>query len=360
MKIVVDINHPANVHYFKNFIREMEKRGHEILITASEKEISYTLLDKYGFSYVKIGSYGKSILEKIINVPILDIKMYQAVKKFQPDLFIGHGSIRAAHVSKILGKPCIATEDTEHAKWEHLLYVPFTDAILTPSCFKKDFGRKQIRYNGYTELQYLHPNRFTPNPLVLDEIGLKEGDPFIIIRFVSWEAGHDIGQHGIQDKGKLIKTMEKYGRVFISSEENLPSEFESYRIHVSPEKIHDLLAYSSLYIGEGATMATEAALLGTPSIFVSTLASSMGNFVELEKGCNILYRFSDNQSALDKAEEILKNPMSKKIWRAKQKQLLKDKIDLTAFIVWFIEEYPQSFTEIKERPQILDSHFLGL
>ena len=55
MRIVVDINHPAHVHYFKNFIWEMEKRGHAILITASEKDISYRLLDAYdGFNYLAV------------------------------------------------------------------------------------------------------------------------------------------------------------------------------------------------------------------------------------------------------------------------------------------------------------------
>ncbi len=89
MKIVVDINHPAHVHYFKHFIWEMTRRGHDILITASEKEIAYQLLDLYGFQYVKIGNYGRSILQKLVNVPILDVKMYQAVKKFNPDIFLG-------------------------------------------------------------------------------------------------------------------------------------------------------------------------------------------------------------------------------------------------------------------------------
>jgi uncharacterized protein len=132
MKIVVDINHPVHVHYFKNFIWEREKRGHEMLITASAKDILYTLLDNCGFSYVKIGNYGKSILEKLVILPILDLKMDQTVRKFEPDLFLGFGSIRAAHISKILGKSYIVLDDTERAKWEYLLYVPLTDSILVP------------------------------------------------------------------------------------------------------------------------------------------------------------------------------------------------------------------------------------
>lgn len=345
MRIVVDINHPANVHYFKNFIWEMQKKGHDILITASEKEISYNLLDKYGFSYVKIGTYGTSILEKLVKIPILDLKMYQAVKKFKPDLFLGFGSIRAAHVAKLLGNPCIALDDTEHARWEHLLYVPFTDVILTPACFRKDFGKKQIRYNGYSELQYLHPNWFKPDPSVLAEFGCKEGDPFIIIRFVSWDASHDIGQHGITDKIGLVRALEKYGRVLITSEGVLPKELRPNQIRVSIEKIHDLLFYSALYFGEGATMASEAAILGTPSIFVSSLAGTMGNFIDLEKNYDLIYSYSDCHAALKKAREILQNPQSKEDWKYKRERLLNDKIDVTAYVISFIENYPSSYQE---------------
>ena len=211
MRIVVDINHPAHVHYFKNFIWEMEKRGHEILVTASEKDISYLLLEKYGLPYVKIGNYGGSMIRKMINMPLLDMKMYRAVKDFQPDLFLGFGSIRGAHASKMLGKTCIALDDTEHAKWEHRLYVPFTDVILTPTCFRKEFGDKHIRYNGYTELQYLHPTRFTPNPAVLDELGLTPDDRYTVIRFVSWQASHDMRQHGVSDKIGLVRSSSNSG-----------------------------------------------------------------------------------------------------------------------------------------------------
>lgn len=339
MKIVVDINHPAHVHYFKNFIWEMQKRGHEILITASEKEFSYTLLNNYGFSYIKIGNYGKSILEKLVKIPILDIKMLQAVRKFQPDLFIGHGSIRAAHVSKLMGKPCIALEDTEHATWEHFLYVPFTDVILTPSCFKKNFGEKHIRFEGYLELQYLHPNYFVPNPNVLLNLGLTPDQKFFILRFVSWDAIHDYGQYGIHNKIGLVKALEPYGRVFITSESELSPELEPYRVRISPEKMHDLLSYATLYIGEGATMATEAGILGTPSIFVSSLANTMGNSAELEEKYNLVYSYADIDAASNKAIEILQDPGSKEKWKSKCKRLIKDKIDVTSFVIQYIENF---------------------
>jgi uncharacterized protein len=356
MRVVVDINHPAHVHYFKNFIWEMENRGHEILVTASEKDISYTLLDRYGLSYVKIGNYGSSLFRKLINIPLLDLKMFRSVRRFRPDLFLGFGSIRAAHASKMLGKPCIALDDTEHARWEHLLYVPFTDAILTPACFKKEFGDRHIRYDGYTELQYLHPNRFTPDPAVLDEMGLTTNDRFTVVRFVSWQASHDMRQHGVSDRIGLVKELEQYGRVLITSEGPLPPELEEYRIRLSPEKIHDLLFYATLYLGEGGTMASEAAMLGTPSIYVSSLTGTMGNFIELEETHDLLYSFTDGDAAVVQAKGILEDPTSKEDWRIKRDRLLTTKIDTTAFMVWFVENYPRSFIEMKEHPEVQYRH----
>ena len=78
MRIVVDINHPAHVHYFKNFIWEMEKRGHEILITASHKDVATELLHRYNLPFIDLGSYGSSLVKKILNLPIMDLKMYRA------------------------------------------------------------------------------------------------------------------------------------------------------------------------------------------------------------------------------------------------------------------------------------------
>jgi len=352
MRIVVDINHPAHVHYFKHFIWEMQKRGHEFLITASEKDVSYRLLDAYGFDYIRLGNYGKSLIKKAVNLPLMDLRMCNAIKNFKPDICIGSGSIRVAHAAYLLKSTSVLLESTEHSGEQHRLYLPFVSTVLTPTCFTKDLGKKQIHFNGYKELMYLHPNYFTPNPAVLTEIGLAEGDPFIIVRFVSWQASHDVGQHGIRDKVGLVKALEEYGRVLITSEGALPAELQEYQIRVSPEKLHDLLYYATLYVGEGGTTASEAAVLGTPSIYVSSLVGTMGNFIELEVTYDLLYSFTDGEAALAKAIEILQDPASKEKWRSKRERLLEDKIDVTAFMVWFIENSPSSFTEMKEHPEV--------
>ncbi len=349
MNIIVDIGHPAHVHFFKNFIWEMKSRGHEILITATRKDVALELLHNYGFDYIAMGSYGNSSARKMINIPIMDFKMLRVVGSFKPDIFIGISTIRAAHASQLMREPCIVFDDTEHSKWEHFLYLPGASVVCTPSCFKKDLGKKQVRYNGYHELAYLHPNYFKPDPSVLSELGLNESDRFIIVRFVAWKAGHDIGQHGFgtDTKRRLVAELEEHARVFITSENPLPEDFQKYRITLPPERMHDLLYYAIMYIGEGATMATEAAILGTPSIYVSSLCNTMGNLVELEQRFGLVHSFKESEPAIRRATELLQQPKIRQDWAEKRQKLLADKIDVTHFMVEFVEGYPESFRKVR-------------
>lgn len=355
MKILFNIGHPAHVHLFKNLIRELERKGHQCKITAIAKDISLHLLNAYGFEYEVVGRGMPTLASKAIELIRIELRLYCIARSFEPDILVGGvGNVYVAHVGKLISRPSIIFDDTEHAKIEHFIMDPFATAICTPSCYCDDLGKKQIRYNGYHELAYLHPNRFTPNPAVLDEIGLSKEDPFIILRFVSWTASHDVGQNGIKGKIELVQKLERYGRVLITSEGELERDLEKYKVSISPEEIHDLMYYASLYIGEGATMATEAALLGTPSIYISSLVGTMGNFNELEGNYGLLYCYNDTTDALLKAFELIREPDVKVEWQRKRKKLLEEKIDVTGFMVWLVENYPESCQEVRENPRCQD------
>lgn len=347
MKILFNISHPAHAHLFKNAIRLLESKGHECLITIINKDVTINLMEKEGFQYVVVGQARGSFLGKALETIIIETRLLKIVSDFKPELLVGGvGNIYVAHVGKLSRIPSIVFDDTEHSKLELLLMLPFISTILTPDSYMINLGKKQVRYKGFHELAYLHPNRYKPNPDVLRDIGLSEDDRFIIVRFVSWEASHDVGQHGVRDKYGLVKELERYGRVLITSEGNVPPELITYQVRISPEKMHDLLNYASLYIGEGATMATEAAVLGTPSILISSLVGTMGNFIELEETYHLLFSCEDDEIALNKAKMILTNPNSKDEWLVKCKQMLNDKVDMTSLMVQCIENYPTGLKEI--------------
>ena len=315
----------------------MQKKGHNVLITASQKEISYILLEKYGFSFVKLGSYGKGLLSKIINLFRLDYQMYLATKSFEPDIFIGFGSIRAAHISTIMNKPSVIFDDSLVFQ-THILYEPFTNYVVTPYWFERKFGSKQILYNGYMELAYLHPNRFTPKVTNLEnENGLKKT---VLIRFVGWDATHDVGQFGIKDKTRLVETLSKTANIIISSEFELSPYLENFRMKISPEYIHDVLGSVDLFICDGQTMTTEAALLGVPAIRCNSFVNTKKGFEvyeEFENKYGLIYNIVDIEDVISKSHELLTQTNIKEKWAKKRKKLLRDKIDVTSFMVDLIE-----------------------
>ena len=354
MKIVCDIGHPAHVHLFKNALWELERRGHEYLVTTRDKDVALQLLGAYDMPYVSFGRHYNRISGKVYGMLKFDSMLYKVAKKFRPDVFISHGSIYAAHVSTLIGKYHISMEDTENSYEQIRLYKPFTKAILTSTCFQMDLGKKQFRYAGYHELAYLHPNYFKPDQTILDILGVKENDKYVVIRFVSWEASHDITHKGIslENKIRAVKEFSKYARVFITSEGELPDELRAYQIKISPERMHDVLYYATLLYGESATMASECAVFGTPAIYLDD--DGRGYTDEEEKKYGLVFNFTeslkDQERSIKQAIVLLKQPDVKQKYIEKKKKLLNDKIDVTAFLVWFLENYPESSIIMKHRP----------
>lgn len=355
MRILFNIAHPAQVHLFKNVIWNLEKEGHECKITVINKDVSLRLLDAYGFNYKVIGNSRYGLFSKALELIAIESRLYKISKVFKPDILVGgSGNAYSAHVGKIIRRPSIIIEDSERGGIEHFLTDAFATVICTTSSFKKKLGTKQIIFNGYKELAYLHPNYFHPTEVVLNELGLTKGDNFVVLRFVEWNADHDIGHHGIQNKIEFVEELGKYGRVLITSEGKLDPALEKYKVTISPEKLHDLLYYAQMLVGDSQTMTTEAAILGVPAIRCNSFVGNndMSNFLELEQKYNLIFNYSDSEEALKKAIEIIKKPKFKEEWKKKRGRLLNEKIDVTTFITWFITNYPKSFKIMKENPNI--------
>jgi len=272
--------------------------------------------------------------------------------EFNPDILISFFLPFTAHVGRFLKKPVIGFTDTEHATLSIFLAEKFTDTIVTPKSYKRIFSeKKHLRFNGNFELASLHPNYFKPDHSVLEYLGVKRNEKFIIMRFVSWAAVHDIGHKGLSSaiKRRAVKELSKYAKVFITSEAQLPDDLKKYQIKIPPEKLHDALYYAALYFGDGATTASEAAILGTPSVYVSTLAKSCGVLEEFHNKYDLIYIFDEGDQGLKKAIDLIKMSSSK-IWVSKREKILKEKIDVTAFMVWLIENYPESAKIMKKNP----------
>lgn len=355
MKLLFDVGHPAQVHFHRNVTKILENRGHEILFSSRNKDVLLYLLKKYDKNNVQISEQKSTFLGLSKELVQRCYGLYKIVRGFMPDLICGPGET-VAIVGRLAKKPTIIFNDSEPVFVNKFLTYPWTNTICTPTTFTKDLGKKHVKYNGYKELAYLHPNYFKPDKNIYTYLNLNEGEKFVLMRFVAWKASHDVGKRGLslKDKIKLVSELEKYARVFITSESPIPSELEKYKITFPPEKIHDALYFADLLIGDSQTMTTEAGVLGTPAIRCNSFVgeNDMGNFIELEQKYGLIFNYNDSDKAIEKAIELIQKSDLKEEWQNKKEALLKDKIDVTAFMVWFVENYPDSFKEMKEYPEI--------
>ncbi|MEX2161700.1 MAG: DUF354 domain-containing protein [Anaerolineales bacterium] len=339
MKILVDINHPSQVHLFKHAIRRLQARNHSVLIIARDKDVTLQLLEEYGFEYVPGTVRRPGLFNLLYELFSKTLLIWRESKKFDPDVFISLGSPPAAWAAFLRGKPHLAFTDTEHSVEQLVLYKPFSMRIYTPDCFLLDLGVKQRRYAGYHELAYLHPSQFTPSFEVIREFGLSEEVPFFVVRFVSFSATHDIRQTGLslEEKDDLLKLLQSYGQVVVSSEAAKGMTVLGFSTQIPPSKMHHLLAYAALFIGEGTTMATEAALLGIPAITLTPHEG--GNRLELENKYGLVRGIRDPHRLKAEVIKLLQDKDLKRHWQEKRAKLLSEKIDVTEFIVSQIEGF---------------------
>jgi len=348
-KIIFDVGHPAQIHQFKHLYWLLEDEGWEGLFAAKDKEITIDLLEKYGLAYKVIGKSEKGIIKKISKLPLQIIRFNKIVKDFKPDFILSRFSIHAAYVAKLKGIINIGFADTEHTSIMDSISKPMINYKLTGYSYEKEFKKNHIRYHANIELFYLHPKLFVPDTSILDYLGVKQNEKFVIVRFVSWDAHHDVGHKGLSPefKKELVNEMSQHARVYITSEQKLPPDLEPFRIQIPVEKIHDALSFAHLYIGEGGTMASEAACLGTPSIYINEL--DMG-YIKEEAGFGLLFNHQDSKGVLDEALAILQDDTAKKKAKIKFEKFLSKQVNVTELVTWFLTNYPESAKIMQENP----------
>ena len=127
--------------------------------------------------------------------------------------------------------------------------------------------------------------------------------------------------------------------VYISSEKALPSELAQYKLSTPSAQIHDVLANADLYVGDSQTMATEAALLGTPAIRSNSFVgeNDMSNFKMLEKDHGLLLNIRDFKTVLKVATYFAK--VSRKAeWEHKRDSYYRSVGDTNKYIADLLEK----------------------
>ncbi len=354
MNILFQLGHPAHFHLFRNTITNLNRDGHQTYILIKKKDILEDLLKEAGLPYVNILPSGKkSKLSLLLRL----WRVFWFTLRHHVDVLVG-STPEVAQIGWLLRRrSMIMAEDDASVVPQFIKAVrPFVDAYLSPiTCDNGALESKTTHYAGFHKLAYLHPAQFIPDPNVVDRY-FPHQEPYFLLRFAQLNAYHDVSAHA---KGfdkeialRLIERLLPYGKVFITSERPLESELEQYRLNINPLDIHHVMFFAKLYIGDSQSMAVEAAMLGTPSLRFNDFAGKIGVLEELEHKYELTCGIpsSDPQRLFAKVDELLVMSDLHEVFQRRRKRMLSDKIDVTAFFTWFIENYPESQRIMRENP----------
>ena len=345
MTVLFITGHPAQIHNFRIVKQLLEKKGHDVHWVSSKKDISFQLLKLYNIKYTEIRKPDKNLFSKAKALFVNTRIIMRVLRTKKVDLIVSRVSPFGALAGFLYRKPHIALADTESSGIYDTIFSKFIQVLITSLSYARTLRKDQVRIDSNIELFYLHPEHYVLPKENTPSLKIQKDEPYALLRFVNWEAYHDKGLSGFtnENKIKVVNELRKnHMKVFISSEGALPEELEPFRISISFDEMHDVIAKSKLFFGEGASMAAEAAVLGVPAIFLNDNWS--GNAIDLVKH-ELMYCFKstsqDQNEAISKAIAIA-TMTDKTYYQNKRKIYLDSKIDASTFLCWFIENYPES------------------
>lgn len=348
---------------YKYVIHNLTQKGHTIKITINTKDILEQLLIADGLAYENILPIRRKRNTKLLTVFTLlkkDLKIFQTQLKGNYDLFVGTETA-LSHIGWFFGKPVIIMDedDITVVPIGARISFPFATHIVSPvACNLGKWTKKKISYEGYQKTAYLHPDYFSPNEAIVSKV-IKNRERYFLIRVSGLSAYHDSGVKGftVEIIRKIIEIIIPYGKVLLSTERTLPDDLCQYLFKTEVTNIHHFLFYADFLIADSQSMCVEASLLGTPSIRFSDFSGKIGVLEELEQKYGLTYgiKVTQQEKLFEKINELLIIDNLRTIFQEKRQIMLKDKIDVTSFWTWLIDNYPKSTSVLKENPDFQET-----
>jgi len=277
-----------------------------------DKDVTKDLIESFDIPYTLVSKAQKGLIGNAVEIAKNIFKFLWFSKRNNVDIWLSkYGAVNIA--SWLLRIKNISFNDDDADIVPLIAYTsyPFASKVLCTNWTRmENFESNAIFYPSFHELFYLHPKRFTKDRIkVLAFLNVKELEPYVIIRLSSLEAHHDINAKGISEEllGEIIKNLESDYQVYISSEKQLPPAFSRYKLRIDPKGMHQCLAFASACIADSQTMIAEAAVLGVPSLRISSFTNKIGYLQELERRGLCRSISPNNNNILKVVEELMNN-----------------------------------------------------
>ncbi len=305
MRVAFDALTPKQARIAATLYWEGRKRGIDVVVTCREYDHTRGILEMGGVEATCVGGYGVTIEEKLRNSlarQMALVDLYRGV-----DVVASFASPDASRVGFGLGKPVVTLSDTVHADAVNRLTVPLSTYLIVPKAlprraFERYGCRRIVAFNGVFELMWIR--RFTPRRDVLETLGLIEGE-YVVVRPSEVYASYYPGARA-DPSLDIAREAAKMGYKVVYFP-RYPDQRVDWAL--TPRHTVDFLSlayYSAMVVTGGATMALEAALLGTPSLSLFPLRYYTDMYLEALGAP--LYRCFDAGQCAQLARNILVSP----------------------------------------------------
>ena len=285
--IWIDLDNTPHVPFFFPIIRELEKRGYSVHITARDCFQVCDLADFFHLSYRRVGRhYGKNKLIKVLGTAYRGMQLLQTAFHHKPILALSHGSrsqLLAASIARISSLVIFDYEFTKPLPGVRPTWLMAPEVIPDSSIRHKKSNI--FKYPGIKEDVYV-PD-FKPDPSIKSQLGLDEDCVIVTLRPPANEAHYHnpesekLLEAAIQvldhdDKAQVV-LLPRNDAQAIALRKSWAPMFSRGKIIIPDYAIDglNLMWFSDLVISGGGTMNREAAALGVPvySIFRGTIGA---------------------------------------------------------------------------------------
>lgn len=285
--IWIDLDNSPHVPFFHPIVNELHERGYQTMITVRDYAQTRELANLFHLDYQLIGRhYGKNKIMKIAGLIWRSLEMLPTVVRKKPAIALSHGARSQMLLAGVLHIPSVLIADYEHSR-----HLPFLNPsmiivpeVIPDSAIHLKTGRIR-KYPGIKEDVYI--SQFTPNPGILEELGLSKKDVIVTVRPPASEAHYhnpksdelfeSVVQYLCRKEGVRIVVLPRDKKQDRSLRSVWWKSFDEGKIIIPKRAVNglDLIWCSDLVISGGGTMNREAAALGVPvySIFCGQIGA---------------------------------------------------------------------------------------
>lgn len=326
MRILVVVSRPSHAHFYRQAVVSLRDLGHEVTLLALGTATS-ELLDGFDITHTALspGSSPAGPARKVLSV----LRELVGTYRKPPDVVTAVDCGPLVRLASLFDARTVLFPDGSTACRGYTAW--FVDEVHVPRTASEASRARQVTYDGRYELSYLHPSVFEPDTDRLREAGIDPEETYYLSQLPSKERGPAETDGPSATTRRLVRSyLDDNGRCLQLTADGAVRDLSNGRSVAPATVCHDALACADLYLGTDARRASEAALVGTPTLL--TASEPVPEVADL-KEYGLLDVVREDVALLERVFDLVPNPAASGVWRQRRDAYLDDCVDVPTHVV---------------------------